>query len=62
MGLTELWLKDPKQIDGKNIKQIIASCGEGLLKDGSDAAKEFIIIINISMISQNSTVILMTNS
>ena len=41
MSLTELWLRTRKQIDGKLIHQIITFAGEGKLRDGNTASKEF---------------------
>lgn len=41
MSLTELWLKNPGQIEEKHIQQIIAFSGEGQLKDGSNTSVEF---------------------
>jgi hypothetical protein len=41
MSLTDLWLHSRNQIDGKQINQIIAFAGEGKLRDGSVASREF---------------------
>ena len=41
MNLTDLWLKNPKQIEDKHVQQIIAFSGEGQLKDGSKTSAEF---------------------
>lgn len=41
MSLTELWLKNPKQVEDKHIQQIIAFSGEGQLKDGNTTSIEF---------------------
>ncbi len=41
MSLTELWLKNHKQIEDKHIQQIIAFSGEGQLKDGNITSTEF---------------------
>jgi len=41
MSLTELWLKNPKQIEDKHLQQIITFSGEGQLKDGSTTSTEF---------------------
>lgn len=41
MGLPELWLKSPEQLNGKQVQQIIAFAGSGKLRDDDSASKEF---------------------
>jgi hypothetical protein len=41
MSLTDLWMKNRSQLEDKQIHQIIAFAGDGRLRDGSDASKEF---------------------
>lgn len=41
MSLTDLWNTSPGQLQGKQVKQIIAFAGDGRLGDGSQASKEF---------------------
>ena len=40
MGLTDLWKTSRSQVEDKQIHQIIAFCGSGKLKDGSNASEE----------------------
>jgi hypothetical protein len=40
-GITALWQKNPEQFKDKHISQVIAFCGEGRLRDGSQASNEF---------------------
>jgi len=46
MSLTDLWLKNPEQLKGKHVQQIIAFAGSGKLKDGNEASKEFRSFLN----------------
>jgi len=41
MALTELWKTTPKEIGQKHVQQVISFAGEGKLKDGGPASKEF---------------------
>ena len=41
MSLIDLWKNSKSQIEEKHIQQIIAFCGDGQLKDGSNASTEF---------------------
>ena len=41
MALIDLWKASPEQIRNKQINQIIAFAGEGVLRDGSGASSEF---------------------
>ncbi len=41
MALTELWKSSPKEIGEKHIQQVIGFAGEGKLRDGGQASKEF---------------------
>ena len=41
MALTELWKSAPKEIGEKHIQQVIGFAGEGKLRDGGSASKEF---------------------
>ena len=41
MSLLDLWQSDPKEIEKKQIQQIIAFSGTGKLGDGNDCSKEF---------------------
>lgn len=41
MSLTELWRTQPDQLRSKQIDQLIAFAGEGKLRDGSRASREF---------------------
>lgn len=41
MSLIQLWKDSPEQLRKKHLHQIIAFAGEGKLRDGSEAAKEF---------------------
>lgn len=41
MSLVDLWQSSREQIEDKHVQQLIAVAGEGKLRDGSEAAKEF---------------------
>lgn len=46
MPLSDLWLNSKKQLEEKNIQQIIAFAGTGHLKDGNDTSSEFRSFLN----------------
>jgi hypothetical protein len=41
MALTELWKTAHKEIQDKHVQQVIGFAGDGKLRDGGDASKEF---------------------
>ena len=41
MALNELWKNSRSEIESKHIQQVIGFAGEGKLRDGGNASKEF---------------------
>lgn len=41
MSLAEQWKRNPTELNGKTIEQIVSFAGNGILKDNSETSNEF---------------------